>query len=308
MALLTGVGTAFVQSVLPVLLIGVLGYLVGRARSLDLAPITGLTVLVLAPAIIFDSLARATIPRELLLRLFLHVALQLAGIWALTVVVARLVGWQGPAQGALLLATLFANAGNVGLPLALFAFGPEGLAIAGGWFAIMAIGASTIAPYLAARARVGVRGALARVGRQPVIYAVVAGVAVNLSGWSLPGPVAKASQLMAGGAVALMLLLVGLQLARLTVREEVPGAALATAIRLLAVPAIAWAVGRLVGLEGMVLAVAVLQASTPTAVTSALWALEFDARPALVSAAVVLSTVVSVLTLTVLLAVLTMGS
>ena len=308
MALLTGVGTAFVQSVLPVLLIGVLGYLVGRARSLDLAPITGLTVLVLAPAIIFDSLARATIPRELLLRLVLHVALQLAGVWLLTVVVARLVGWQGPAQGALLLATLFANAGNVGLPLALFAFGPEGLALAGGWFAIMAIGASTIAPYLAARARVGVRGALARVGRQPVIYAVVAGVAVNLSGWSLPGPVAKASQLMAGGAVALMLLLVGLQLARLTVREEVPGAALATAIRLLAVPAIAWAVGRLVGLEGMVLAVAVLQASTPTAVTSALWALEFDARPALVSAAVVLSTVVSVLTLTVLLAVLTMGS
>jgi len=265
-------------------------------------------VLVLVPAIVFDSLARAALPRDLLSRLVLHVALQLAAIWLLTVVVARLVGWRGPAQGALLLATLFANSGNVGLPLALFAFGPDGLAVAGGWFAVMAIGASTIAPYLAARARVGVRGALARVGRQPIIYAVVAGVIVNLSGWSLPGPVAKASQLLAGGAVALMLLLVGLQLARLTVREEAPGAALATAIRLLAVPPIAWAAGRLVGLEGMALAVAVVQASTPTAVTSALWALEFDARPALVSAAVVLSTVVSVVTLTVLLAVLTMGS
>jgi hypothetical protein len=31
---ITGVGAAFVQSVLPVLLIGGLGYLVGRARSL----------------------------------------------------------------------------------------------------------------------------------------------------------------------------------------------------------------------------------------------------------------------------------
>jgi malate permease and related proteins len=214
----------------------------------------------------------------------------------------------GRRSGAFLLATLFANAGNVGLPLALFAFGPDGLAIAGSWFAIMSIGASTIAPYLAARARVGVRGALARVGRQPVIYAVAAGVTVNLSGWSLPGPVANASRLLAGGAVALMLLLVGLQLARFAVREEAAGAALATAIRLVAVPPIAWVVGRLVGLEGMALAVAVLQASTPTAVTSALWALEFDARPALVSAAVVLSTVVSVLTLTVLLAVLTAGS
>lgn len=138
MPVITGVGAAFVQSVLPVLLIGGLGYLVGRARSL--APITGLTVLVLVPAIVFDSFARAALPRDLLSRLVLHVALQLAAVWLLTVVVARLVGWRGPAQGAFLLATLFANAGNVGLPLALFAFGPDGLAVAGGWFAVMSIG------------------------------------------------------------------------------------------------------------------------------------------------------------------------
>ena len=176
MSLIAGVVGAFVQSVLPVLLIGGLGYLVGRARALDLAPITGLTVLVLVPAVIFDSLARATLPRDLLSRLVLHVAIQLAAVWALTTVVARLGGWRRADEGGLLLATLFANSGNVGLPLALFAFGPDGLAIAGGWFAIMSIGSSMVAPYLAARARVGVRGALARVVRQPIIYAVAAGV------------------------------------------------------------------------------------------------------------------------------------
>jgi predicted permease len=262
-------------------------------------------VLVLVPAIVFDSLARATLPRDLLTRLVLHVGLQMAAVWALTALVARMAGWRGADEGGLLLATLFANSGNVGLPLALFAFGPDGLAIAGGWFAVMSIGSSTVAPYLAARARVGVRGALGRVVRQPIIYAVAAGVIVNLSGWTLPGPVANASRLLAGGAVALMLLLLGLQLARLTVREEASGAALATAIRLVAVPPIAWGVGRLVGLEGLAFSVAVIQASTPVAITSALWALEFDARPALVSAAVVLSTAVSVVTLTVLLAMLT---
>jgi len=57
----------------------------------------------------------------------------------------------------------------------------------------------------------------------------------------------------------------------------------------------------------MALAVAVVQASAPTAVTSALWAQEFDAHPAFVSAAVVLSTVVSVVTLTVVLALLRIG-
>ena len=62
MSLITGVGAAFLQSVLPVLLIGGLGYLVGRARSLDLTAITGLAVLVLSPAIVFDSLARPPCP------------------------------------------------------------------------------------------------------------------------------------------------------------------------------------------------------------------------------------------------------
>ncbi len=308
MLVITGVVAAFIQSVLPVSLVGGLGYLVGRARSLDLAPVAGLTVLVLVPAIVFDSLARAALPRDLLSRLALHFVLQLAGIWLLAVVVARLVGWRGPAQGAFLLATLFPNSGNIGLPLALFAFGPSGLAIAGGWFAVMSVGANTVGPYLAAHARLGAWGALKRVARQPIIYAVAAGVTANLLGWTLPGPVAKASQLLAGGAVALMLLLVGLQLARLTVREEIRGAILATIVRLAAATPIAWAAGKLVGLEGMALAVAVLQASTPTAVTSALWALEFDSHPALVSAAVVLSTVVSVVTLTALLAISTMAS
>jgi predicted permease len=303
-SVIDGVGSAFVQGVLPVLLIGGLGYLVGRARSLDLAPITGLTVLVLVPAVVFDSLARATLPRDLMSRLVLHVALQLAAIWVVTVLIARLAGWRGADEGGLLLATLFSNSGNVGLPLALFAFGRDGLAVAGGWFAIMSIASSTVGPYLAARARVGVRGAFGRVVRQPIIYAVAAGVLVNLSGWTLPGPVANASQLLAGGAVALMLLLLGLQLARLTVKQEASGAALATTIRLLVAPPLAWAAGRLVGLEDMAFAVAVVQASTPTSISSALWALEFDARPALVSAAVVLSTVVSVVTLTVLLAML----
>ncbi len=303
--LVAGVGAAFLQSVLPVLLIGGIGYIVGRVRSLDLAPVASLAILVFAPAIIFDSMARAALPRDLLLQLVLHVALQMAGIWLVTIAVARLLGWRGPTQGALLLSTLFSNSGNIGLPLAYFAFGAEGFAIAGGWFAMMAIGSSTVAPYLAARARVGVREAFARVVRQPSLYAVVAGLIVNLSGWTLPESVARASQLLAGGSVAMMLVLLGLQLARMTMREEVAGAAIGTSIRLLAVPFIAWGAGRLVGLEGTALAVAVLQASTPVAVTSALWALEFNARPALVSAAVVLSTFASVVTLTVLLAVLT---
>ncbi len=298
----------FIQVIFPVILIGGCGYVLGRTRPIDLGPITALMVSVLMPAVVFDSLARAALPRDLLGRLLLHVVLQLVCIGAVAIVAARLLGWDGPSRAALLMATLFTNAGNIGLPVALFAFGQAGLAVAGGWFAIAAVGVHTLGVFIVAHARAGGRAAVGRLLRLPIWYATLAGVVVNVTGWPLPAPIGKASQLLAAGSIAVLLLLLGLNLAQLPSRTELPGAALATSIRLLVAPPIAWLTGRLLGLEGVALAVAILQSSMPTAVTAALWAMEFDARPGLVSAAVVLSTVVGVVTLTLLLAVLRTAS
>jgi hypothetical protein len=295
----------FVQIIFPVVAIVAIGYLLGRHRPIDLGGVTTLSVSVLIPAIVFDSLTRAAVPRELLARLILHVGVQLLCIGLLTSAAARVLGWRGPSGAALLMAALFGNSGNIGLPLALFGFGQAGLAIAGSWFAVHAISVHTLGVFIAARARTGARAALARLVRLPILYAIVAGIVVNVSGWPPPAPVTKAIQLLAAGSLAVLLLLVGLHLPGLAPRPEAGGATLAAAIRLLAAPPIAWLTGRLLGLDGVALSVAVMQASMPTAVTAALWAMEFDTRPALVAAAVVLSTVASAFTLTLLLTVLT---
>jgi malate permease and related proteins len=294
----------FVQVVLPVVLIACIGYVLGRVRRPDLGAITTLCVAVLVPAIVFDSLTRAVLPRELLARLALHVIVQLVVVGAIAWLAAAVLRWDRATRGALLLATLFSNSGNLGLPIALFAFGPGGLAIAGGWFAVQAICVHTLGVWIAAHARAGSRRALRELARQPIFFAVLLGIAVKAAGWSLPDPVTKVTQLLASGAVAVLLLLLGLHIARLELREELAGASLASAIRLLAGPPIAWVTGRMIGLEGVALAVAVVQSSTPSAVTAALWAAEFDARPGLVAASVVLSTIASVVTLTLLLGML----
>lgn len=301
-----GLVGVFVQIMVPVLVIASIGYALGRARSMDLGGITGLAVSVLVPAIVFDSLARATVSRDLLGRLALHVAVQLVCVGVLSLAASRMLAWRGPTEGALLMSTLFSNSGNIGLPLALFCYGPAGLAVAGSWFAVQAVSLHTIGVFIAARASAGARAALARLVRLPILYAIVAGALVNVTGWSVPPPIGRATQLLAGGGLAVMLLLLGLQLASLSVRADATGATIATVIRVVAAPPIAWITGRWIGLDGATLGVAVLQASMPTAVTSALWAMEFDTRPTLVSAAVVLSTVASIVTTTVLLAVLTL--
>jgi hypothetical protein len=300
----TQLAVAFVHVILPVLLIAAIGYALGRFKSIDLVSITSMSVSVLVPAVVFDSLTRAALPRDLVGRLALHVLVQLLCIGLLAVGIAAVLGWDRPARAALLLATLFSNSGNMGLPIALFAFGPPGLALAGGWFAVQAVSLHTLGVWIAAHARSGGAQALRQLFRLPIFYAVLAGIAVNGTGWPLPAPVAKVSQLLANGSIAVLLLLLGIQLSRLRPQAEAAGASVAAAIRLLAAPPIAWLTGVMLGLEGAGLGVAILQASMPSAVTAALWATEFDARPGLVSASVVVSTLVSVVTLTVLLAVL----
>jgi predicted permease len=301
---LTDLAGVFVQVIVPVLLIGGVGYALGLARPMDLTPISTLAVMVLIPGVVFDSLARATLPGALLGRLVLHVILQLVCLGAITLVVARVAGWRGPAQAGFLLASLWSNSGSAGLPLALFAFGAPGLAIAGGWFAVSTVAGHTVGIYMAARSRASTREALRRILGMPIFYAILAGILINILGWPLPSPVAKASQLLASGSVAVLLLLAGLQLAQLRPRAEARATALATCIRLVVAPPVAWLVARAVGLEGLALSVAVLQASMPTAVIAALWAIEFDTRPALVTATVVFSTLAAVVSLTVLLTML----
>ena len=248
--------SAFLQVVVPVLLIGAFGYVLGRARPIDLGPITALAVSVLVPGVAFDSLTHATFPRTLVWQLLLHVLLQLACLGLLALVASWLVGWKGRAQAGLLLASLFSNSGNVGLPIARFAFGEEGFAIAGGWFAMSALTMQTVGIFIAARAHAGPRVALRHFVRLPVTYAMLAGLAVNVAGVTVPGPIAKASQLLSSGSIAVLLVLLGLQLARLPLGAEVRGATVATVLRLFVAPPVAWLTGRAVGLEGVALAVA----------------------------------------------------
>jgi hypothetical protein len=169
---------------------------------------------------------------------------------------------------------------------------------------VSAVAGHTVGVYIAARAHAGGRAALRRIVGMPIFYAILAGILIKAFDWPLPAPIAKASRLLASGSITVLLLLAGLQLARLRPRAEARATALATVIRLVVAPPVAWLTGRAVGLEGLALSVAVLQASMPTAVIAALWAIEFDARPALVTATVVFSTLAGVVTLTVLLAML----
>lgn len=286
------------------LLIGAAGYALGRARVVDAQPLTSLSVAVLAPAISFYAVTTATGDHTVLARMALYLVVQLVLIGAIAAAAAAAARWDRTRRTGLLLATLFSNAGNAGLPLALFAWGSRGLAAALAFFAVQAVMVNVLAAYIAARAESGTRRALRTLARLPITYAVAAGLLLDALGVVPPAPIARAAELLANGAVAVMLLLIGVQLAQVHPNGEWPAITVATLIRLGAAPVIAWVTAPWVGLEGVARQTSILQSSLPTAVTAAIWASEFGVAPSLVSGAVIVTTLLSPLTVAVLLTLL----
>jgi predicted permease len=270
----------------------------------DLSSLSAIAVYLLAPAITFNALAMSALPRDQIGRIGLFVVIQMVGLGTLTWGMARLRRWDQPTQNAYLLCTLFMNAGNFGIPLSQFAFGQQGFDVAVIFFAVQAMFGNTLAVFLASQSRHGMPGALRSVMRLPITYAVALGVATNLTGLHPPALIQKAVQTVAAAAVPIMLLLLGIQLTRVQGLAEMRGAVLASLLRLGIAPLLAFATAQLLGLRGLVHNVVILQASMPTAVSSALWAVEFDTRPGFVTSTVVLSTLVSIITLTALLVLL----
>jgi predicted permease len=202
------------------------------------------------------------------------------------------------------LSVLFFNAGNYGLPLVLFAFGEEGLARAVLFFTVVAAQTHTLAVFIAARGTARSRDAVWNVFRLPLVYAFTFGFLANQFGLVLPAPIVKAVELTGNAAVPVLLTVLGIELSRIQIQQDRGAIGIATIARLAIAPLVAFALTGALGITGITRAVCIIQASMPTAVNATILAVEFDARPNLVAGTVFVSTVASVITLTILLAML----
>lgn len=299
---------AFIEVLLPVLVVVLCGYGLRRAFPLDLRSLNRVSMYILSPALIFTTLVRTAVAGEEALRIVGVSIVFCLAIGVLTLLCAVPFRLDRASIAALLLCTMFMNAGNYGLPTTRFAFGEEGFQRALLFFIPQTILAQVLAIPIARSGAGDVRTVLRQIFRMPQIYAAVIGVLLRVSGVPLDdtrtdvlSALFRGIALLSDAALPMLLLILGMQLAQGVAVEERKLTALATVLRLLVSPLLAYACAQAFGLSPLSLRVVVLEASMPTAVTMVLYSLEFDARPRFVAGVVVVTTVLSLLTLTVLL-------
>lgn len=280
--------------VVPVFLIAALGFGWSRAKlPYDSAFITTFAINVSTPCLVFSSLARLTLGVDDLLTMAAASvgSMALAGLMAMPILLASRLPLR-----VYLPALSFPNGGNMGIPVCLFAFGETGMGLAVLFFATLAVLQFTIGPALAAG-----RTDAKQVLRTPVIYAVALAVLVLMTGFQPPQWVTNTTTLLGNCAVPLMLFSLGVALAGLRMQGMLRSLAM-SALRLLLGFAAGLAVVEVLGLEGTMRGVVLLESTMPVAVFNYLWALRYNNAPQEVAGMVLGSTALSFLTLPLLLA------
>ncbi|MFV9507847.1 MAG: AEC family transporter [Oscillochloridaceae bacterium umkhey_bin13] len=302
------------EVLLPVALVAAVGWGLRRRMVLDQATLNRVVIYGMSPALIFTALVRADLTGSgALAMIALSVGLVLV-LGVITVAIALPFGLRGRTLSALLLVVLFMNSGNYGLPAARFAFGEQGFTQALFYFIAQSILAQTMGVAVAAAGAASagpglLREVSGRVLRMPQIYATVAALAVRATGFDpvtadgLAGGIFRGLSLLSEATLPLMLIVLGTQLATGVTLDESPGLiALGSMLRLIVSPLVAWGLALMLGLDQLGMAVAVMLAGMPTAVNTTIVALEFDSRPRLVIGTVVVTSLLSLVTLSVLLA------
>lgn len=295
---------AFINNLLPVLLCAATGFVLGRTLHLDIKTASRLAFYIFSPCLVFVSLERVKISGGEFGKLALFTLGVSVIIGILAFISGRLMGVGRHLIASLVVASMFVNSGNYGLAATKFAFGDAALARALVCFVFGTVVVYTLGVLIASMGRLSTFQALRQLMLVPAFYGLVAATLVRQTDWHVPLFLDRSVSMLGDASIPLMLVILGLQIAEARVwpRNRVVLICVAVFLQIIITPLVALVLAHWMGLAGVARQAAVLQASMPAAVATTVLAVQYDLDSTLVSGTVVLTTLLSPLTLTPLIA------
>ena len=272
-------GSIFATAILPVVAMAALGYVLGWAKDPDVAPLNTTVVYVLAPALIFHSVATTALSGGTLVRIAAGVAAFTLVMTLIAEAVGRTVGVREPLLSALVLVSAFSNSGNYGVPLSEFAFGATGRATAVIFLTAQGVLMYTLGVYIAARSgsddwTEGIK----RVFTVPLVYAVAAAL-VGRELDVLPAPGSTAMEtvgLLGDSSIPVMLIILGIELAGTDYGATLRTVGTATVLKMAVAPVVGLGIAVALGFGDVTVSrVFVVECATPSAITPLILLIEF---------------------------------
>ena len=277
---------AVLKILFPVFLLGLVGFIWSKWNfDYPIDFVTRLTMNVSIPCLIFTSLMNTDIDSQLLNLIILGSVLTYFILTMCCYIFIRLIKID---NATFLPPMIFGNTGNLGLPLAYFSFGSEGLNYAIIIFTVMGIYSFTFGIWILSG-----NSNYKEIVKSPIFISCILGSVSLFSGIKTPDFITNSIELIGQMAIPLMLITLGVSVATLKLRNFYISFYVVI-YRTLICLAVSVGVSLYFNFPDVPTAILILQLTTPVAVTSYLLSEKYKRNPSEVASLVVLSTVLSI--------------
>ena len=301
-----------VSSLLPVVLLIVVGLITGKAKLIRqeaVRDLSNLVFLVLTQALLFRTMSSVHVQDLDFEPVSLYFAVAAALFTGMLLV-------QGASSRAAVIALsgTFSNTVMIGIPLVGLAYGKDALVLLFTLISLHALVLLTFATVVlellsareqSAQADAPPRHPLKSIGLavrnavvHPVPMPIIAGLLYAQTGWGLPDVVDRPLLLLGNAFGPVALVLVGVTLSNAAIGRNLKGALVISAVKTLLHPALMALIGYACGLRGMSLTVLVVAASLPIGANVFLFSQRYQKAEDLVTASVAVSTLVALVSVT----------
>lgn len=295
-----------IEVILPVFVIVAMGYLAAYAGVIKAADNDGLSRFVFniaLPVLLFNSLAQVTLPAHINWQFFISYYLVVLIIYGLAVWLGRC--WfaaSAQEQGVLGIGAAYSNLVLIGLPIISAGLGDEALLPL---FLLISIHSAALFFLATVTVEGDVRNGRSpqqialqtgkSLVRNPIIIGLALGLLVNLLSVPIPGPLDEAVSLLSRAALPCSLFVLGASLTTYKITGHFTEVWLVIGLKMVLQPLLVWIlVFRVFEIEPLWGTVAVMAAGMPVGINAYMFAQKYQTGIAVLSTAVLLSTILAI--------------
>ncbi len=294
------------STILPIFFVILLGWAFHRMGFIPqafLGPGNRLVFYLAIPAMIFRSIAKATITTQFDIRVVLVTLMAVLIVFGLTWFAAGFIRAARTGQrGTFVQSAFHGNIGYIALAIAFYALGDEGLVrasiIAGFVMILQNLLAISILQYYSDNAAIKGKSSLVlvKILGNPVILSSIAGILASLLGIPIPKVIDQTLEIIGGLALPMALLIIGASLTFDLVWSRIASVMSASIIKLIVLPGLGFLGFRFLGLSAQDYLPGLILLATPTATIAVVMAHEIDGDMDFAVATVSVSTLLSAIT------------
>lgn len=276
----------------PIFILILVGYLYAKFQPIDMEFANRMNLSIFIPALLIEALSKKEFS------LIDYQSLAVAGV--LVVLLSGVLAW-GFAKAFKLPITMFVptmmfnNSGNMGLPLAVLAFGDKALSAAVVLFLMSNLLHFTVGTYI-----VGGKVSWFNLLKMPINIATIIGLIISFTHWQMPEVIHKPIEMLSQVAIPLMLVSLGVRMTTVDLRAWRIGLLGAILCPIISV-AVAFIVLLFLPLDPFLRMQLLIFAALPPAVLNFMLAEKYQQYPTEVASMVVVGNALSIFTLSLML-------